>query len=117
MKEIIDKVDSKIIPEQDIITPNRINHFITHPEQNHISGEALWDEMPPEIKGVFISGKGNLKKDKKYRRFILSLEELLDAYKPIDIMKMDEDCIRKDGTIDKSALDDLLEDFKHRQNE
>ncbi len=73
------------------------------------TADDIFNNLDSEvIKIRFTSHHGNLKINQK-RRFIHNVKHLLSAgYQPKDLIKINEDCINKNGTIDEKKFEDIL---------
>lgn len=89
-------------------TPNQILHILGRPEAGRLTPEEFFQTLPPEVQDEFLSRKGNPKQD-KIKKFYRSLQDLFDEYDPTDLLKMDVSCIKKDGSILRERLDEILE--------
>ncbi len=107
MDERLSRLESKYLKPVSL-TPNRIDQYLHHKEETLTPGD-VWMMMPPEIVMEFTSNTGRLK-EKKVKKFMRSLENLMDDYEPHDLIKMSADCINKDGSVDKTKLQAILDE-------
>lgn len=109
MVEIITKLESryKINGKKHEVTPLRIQKT----EEGNVEWTAddVYNNLDKQvIRERFTSHHGNPKLN-PMRRFIHDARRLLAAgYDPIDLVKMNEDCIKKNGTIDEEQLTAFL---------
>lgn len=92
--------------ERHSVTPNQLHNYMTRRSFENVT-EEIWEQLHESVTEKFFSNKGNLKPDKR-KRFMRSLDTLLEEYAPHDLIKMDETCIRKDGSIDISKFRQVL---------
>ena len=95
--------------ENGSIPRSTVQSFLAHPERNHVPAKVLYEEMPPEVKDMFTSGKGNLK-EKKYRKFLRSLDVLLEEFTEQELLMISDSCIDKDGSINLEGLKAIWKD-------
>lgn len=107
MVETIRELKSKL-NGSDHVTPARIQRYLERSD-DELSANDVWLLMPPEITAKFVSNSGNLK-EKKIKKFLRSLDALLVDHTPMDLLKMDEDCVRKDGSVNEVLLDKILKE-------
>lgn len=104
MKEINRRLTNTYQPAENGVIPRcTVESFLAHPERNHVPAKVLYEEMPPEIKEIFTSGKGNLK-EKQYKKFLRSLDVLLEEFTETQLLMMSDTCIDKDGSINLEGL-------------
>ena len=109
MVEILDKLAARYgLTESVPVTPVRLHEHLAR--ANRLSAEALYSRMPPAIQTEFVSRKGN-PKEKKLRRFLRRLNDLMDEYTPEQLLQIKTDCIVNDGRIKKKTLNRYL--YKH----
>ena len=108
MSEFLSKMHSRYKSATETPSPKQIQEFITDHGESHMTSSDLWLLMPQEVISNFTSNKGRLKQD-KVRKFLKSVDILLDTYKPNDILKINTDCIKKDGKIDEAKFKYFLE--------
>lgn len=109
MAEILDKLAVRYgLTQSTPVTPVRIQEYLARADR--VSAEDLYSQLPPNIRVEFLSRKGN-PKDKKLRRFIRGLDNLLGEYTPEQLLQIKPDCIENNGRIKKKTLNRYL--FKH----
>jgi hypothetical protein len=98
--------------ERQGVTPNQLQNYMTRRSFEKVTDE-IWEQLDESVTEKFFSNKGNLKPDKR-KRFIRSLDLLLEEYPPHDLVKMDETCIKKDGSVDIEKFKQILSDSRSR---
>lgn len=93
--------------ERKPVTPKQIRDRMDDPDE--MSAQDLFNLMPPEIKARFVSGKGN-PKEKDLKKFIKSLDLLMDDYTVGELLQMSEECIDREGGIYEEELKKILAD-------
>lgn len=108
MQENLERLYQQVAGEIKTPTPNRVLHILGRPEAGRLTADEFFQTLPPEIQEEFLSRKGNPKQE-KLKKFYKNLEDLFEEYSPTDIIRMDVDCIKKDGSIIRERLDEILE--------
>lgn len=109
MVEILDRLATRYgLTESVPVTPVRIREHLAR--SNELSAETLYSRMPAAIQAEFVSRKGN-PKEKKLKRFLRRLNDLMDEYTPEQLLQIKPDCIVSDGRIKKKTLNRYL--YKH----
>jgi len=109
MSEFLSKMSSRYKGAEGPVSPNRIQHFLEDHGESQMNAQDIWLLMPDEVLSKLTSNTGR-PKEKKIKKFMRSVEELLEEYKPNDILKISVGCIRKDGSIDAMTLKHLIDD-------
>lgn len=111
MTELLSKLDSLYHLNKDVVVkPAHIQKTIKN-EAEWTAGDVFNNLDYEVVSTRFVSNHGNLKIDQK-RRFIRDTTRLIRAgYKYQDLVKMDENCINKNGTVDEENLLKLLDDM------
>lgn len=106
--DFLNKLNSRAL--NDSITPSshRIEILMSE-SQSDRDLDYVWNSLDPNIMQLFVSNTQRLKED-KLKRFRNSIINLLANYKPSEISKLDADCIKNDGKIDRNKLDHILND-------
>lgn len=109
MSEFLSKMSSRYKGAVEPVSPNRIQHFLEDHGESGMTASDLWLLMPDEVVAKFTSNTDR-PKEKKIKKFMRSLDELMEEYKPNDLLKISVECIRKDGSIDAMALKHLIDE-------
>jgi hypothetical protein len=88
------------------VTPNRIQQHLERGDDD-LTANDVWLMMPSEIVSLFYSNTKR-PKDKNIKKFIKSLDILLEDYKPMDLLKIDVDCVNRNGSINEDNLRKIL---------
>lgn len=107
MHESLSRLYRQVAGEVKTPTPNQILHILGRPEAGRLTPEEFFQTLPPEIQEEFLSRKGNAKVE-KLRKFHKNLADLLEEYNPSNLLKMDVSCIKKDGSVIRERLDEIL---------
>lgn len=111
MAEILDRLGSVYQPEKaGTVTPCRI--------QKVVEGESTWtvedifNLIPPEVKLARFTSKHGHEKPNQVKRFKREIKRLLNdprhEFSPTDLIKLNEESIRKNGSIDEEKFKDFL---------
>ena len=102
---MIENLWGKFNPQK--ATPSSILRISSEASQEFVV-QGILDNLDSTISDEFLSTHNNIR-GKKLNKFERSLETLLDkGFSQSDLIKIDNSCIKKDGSIDETKFRDLL---------
>ena len=111
MTELLNKLSSVYHSSAtETVTPARIQRATK--DENEWTADDVYNNLDSAVvESKFTSHHGNLKIKQK-ERFVHDASRLIKAgYKPQNLIKIDENCVNKNGTINEEELHKLLNDI------